>query len=45
MYQVENEYGNIKKDRVIEGDKYLEWAAQMALSTQTGVLWVMCKQS
>ncbi|KXG36088.1 beta-galactosidase 12 [Sorghum bicolor] len=45
LTQIENEYGNIKKDHKIEGDKYLEWAAQMALSTQTGVPWIMCKQS
>ncbi|KAF8759403.1 hypothetical protein HU200_010448 [Digitaria exilis] len=45
LAQIENEYGNIKKDHAVEGDKYLEWAAQMALSTQTGVPWVMCKQS
>ena len=45
IHQIENEYGNIKKDHKTEGDKYLEWAAQMALSTQTGVPWVMCKQS
>jgi len=45
IHQIENEYGNIKKDHKIDGDKYLEWAAQMALSTQTGVPWVMCKQS
>jgi hypothetical protein len=43
--QIENEYGNIKKDHATDGDKYLEWAAQMALSTQTGVPWIMCKQS
>uniref|UniRef100_K3ZQT2 Beta-galactosidase n=1 Tax=Setaria italica TaxID=4555 RepID=K3ZQT2_SETIT len=45
LTQIENEYGNIKKDHKTEGDKYLEWAAQMALSTQTGVPWIMCKQS
>uniref|UniRef100_A0A0A8YH38 Beta-galactosidase n=1 Tax=Arundo donax TaxID=35708 RepID=A0A0A8YH38_ARUDO len=45
LTQIENEYGNIKKDHVTEGDRYLEWAAQMALSTQTGVPWIMCKQS
>jgi hypothetical protein len=43
--QIENEYGNIKKDHITDGDKYLEWAAQMALSTNTGVPWIMCKQS
>jgi len=45
IHQIENEYGNIKKDHATDGDKYLEWAAQMALSTQTGVPWIMCKQS
>ncbi|ONM23189.1 Beta-galactosidase 11 [Zea mays] len=45
LTQIENEYGNIKKDHATDGDKYLEWAAQMALSTQTGVPWIMCKQS
>jgi hypothetical protein len=43
--QIENEYGNIKKDHITDGDKYLEWAAQMALSTNTGVPWIMCKQT
>lgn len=45
MLQIENEYGNIKKDHVTDGDKYLEWAAQMAVSTEIGVPWIMCKQS
>ncbi|BAF25717.1 Os09g0539200 [Oryza sativa Japonica Group] len=45
LSQIENEYGNIKKDRKVEGDKYLEWAAEMAISTGIGVPWVMCKQS
>nr|CAG30724.1 putative beta-galactosidase precursor [Hordeum vulgare] len=45
LAQIENEYGNIKKDHIVEGDKYLEWAAQMAISTNTGVPWIMCKQS
>ncbi|KAL5205953.1 hypothetical protein ABZP36_034162 [Zizania latifolia] len=45
LAQIENEYGNIKKDHAIEGDKHLEWAAQMAISTATGVPWIMCKQS
>ncbi|KAL6846042.1 hypothetical protein ACP4OV_023490 [Aristida adscensionis] len=45
LSQIENEYGNIKKNRVTEGDKYLEWAAQMALSTNAGIPWMMCKQS
>lgn len=43
--QIENEYGNIKKDHIVEGDKYLEWAGEMAISTNTGVPWIMCKQS
>ncbi|KAK1633099.1 hypothetical protein QYE76_007414 [Lolium multiflorum] len=45
LAQIENEYGNIKKDHITDGDKYLEWAAQMALSTNTGVPWIMCKQT
>ncbi|KAF7060272.1 hypothetical protein CFC21_067067 [Triticum aestivum] len=45
LAQIENEYGNIKKDHITEGDKYLEWAAEMAISTNIGVPWIMCKQS
>ncbi|XP_014757381.1 beta-galactosidase 12 isoform X2 [Brachypodium distachyon] len=45
LAQIENEYGNIKKDHITDGDKYLEWAAEMALSTNIGIPWIMCKQT
>uniref|UniRef100_A0ACD5XZP6 Uncharacterized protein n=1 Tax=Avena sativa TaxID=4498 RepID=A0ACD5XZP6_AVESA len=45
LTQIENEYGNIKKNHITEGDEYLEWAGQMAISTNTGVPWIMCKQT
>ncbi|KAL6601348.1 hypothetical protein ACP70R_044568 [Stipagrostis hirtigluma subsp. patula] len=44
LSQIENEYGNIKMNHTTEGDTYLEWAAKLALSTQVGIPWVMCKQ-
>jgi hypothetical protein len=27
-----------------EGTKYIDWAAKMAVKTDTGVPWIMCKQ-
>jgi hypothetical protein len=27
-----------------EGTRYIEWAAKMAVKTDTGVPWIMCKQ-
>ena len=43
--QIENEYQNIQKSFGEEGLQYVEWAAKMAVGLQTGVPWVMCKQT
>ena len=28
-----------------EGTKYINWAAQMAIGTNIGIPWIMCKQT
>ncbi|XP_057529254.1 beta-galactosidase 3-like [Amaranthus tricolor] len=43
LSQVENEYGKLRMKLGQEGYNYMNWAAHMALSTQTGVPWTMCK--
>ncbi|KAH6828005.1 beta-galactosidase 8 [Perilla frutescens var. hirtella] len=45
LSQIENEYGNIDWEYGAAGKSYINWAAQMATSTNTGVPWVMCQQS
>ncbi|XP_051131828.1 beta-galactosidase-like [Andrographis paniculata] len=44
MSQIENEYGPIEWEIGAPGKAYTAWAAKMAVSTNTGVPWVMCKQ-
>ncbi|KAG6597280.1 Beta-galactosidase 9, partial [Cucurbita argyrosperma subsp. sororia] len=44
MLQVENEYGNIESSFGKRGQKYIKWAAEMALGLGAGVPWVMCQQ-
>ena len=43
--QIENEYQNIEAAFKEKGTSYVQWAAKMAVDLQTGVPWVMCKQS
>ncbi|XP_074295162.1 beta-galactosidase 3-like isoform X1 [Silene latifolia] len=43
LSQIENEYGNLRSHLGQEGYNYMSWAAKMAVSTQTGVPWTMCK--
>lgn len=43
--QIENEYGNIQSDYGPRAKPYVEWAAAMATSLDTGVPWVMCQQA
>ncbi|XP_057542581.1 beta-galactosidase 3-like [Amaranthus tricolor] len=43
LSQIENEYGKLRMKLGQEGYNYMSWAAHMALSTQTGVPWTMCK--
>lgn len=45
VWQIENEYGNIQGHYGQAGKRYMLWAAQMALALDTGVPWVMCRQT
>ncbi|KAL2938303.1 Beta-galactosidase 8 [Bienertia sinuspersici] len=45
LSQIENEYGNIDSHYGSAGKSYIKWAANMALSLDTGVPWVMCQQA
>ncbi|KAI3450543.1 hypothetical protein Pfo_007208 [Paulownia fortunei] len=45
LSQIENEYGNIEWEYGASANTYIDWAAQMATSTNTGVPWVMCQQN
>ncbi|KAF3324950.1 beta-galactosidase 11-like isoform X1 [Carex littledalei] len=43
-FKVENEYSNIAATFDGNGTEYVQWAANMAHSTNIGVPWIMCKQ-
>ncbi|KAM5584077.1 beta-galactosidase 8 [Rosa sericea] len=45
LSQIENEYGNIDKAYGPAAKTYIKWAANMAVSLDTGVPWVMCQQA
>ncbi|XP_059656330.1 beta-galactosidase 6 isoform X2 [Cornus florida] len=45
LSQIENEYQNVEAAFKEKGPSYVRWAAEMAVGLQTGVPWVMCKQS
>ncbi|XXG74073.1 hypothetical protein AAC387_Pa07g2886 [Persea americana] len=45
LAQIENEYGNIDSAYGSAAKSYINWAATMATSLDTGVPWVMCQQS
>lgn len=45
LSQIENEYGNIDSAYGSAAKSYINWAATMATSLNTGVPWVMCQQS
>ncbi|XLR42332.1 hypothetical protein S83_026992, partial [Arachis hypogaea] len=45
LSQIENEYQNVERSFGVGGPQYVQWAAKMALSLDTGVPWVMCKQT
>ncbi|KAG8387699.1 hypothetical protein BUALT_Bualt02G0048400 [Buddleja alternifolia] len=45
LSQIENEYGNIDSAYGNSAKTYINWAATMATSLDTGVPWVMCQQS
>ncbi|CAL4893696.1 unnamed protein product [Urochloa decumbens] len=42
--QIENEYQMVEPAFGSSGPRYVRWAAAMAVSLQTGVPWMMCKQ-
>ncbi|KAL5557960.1 hypothetical protein UlMin_034171 [Ulmus minor] len=44
LSQIENEYGAVAKELGAAGSNYVNWAAKMAVSLDTGVPWVMCKE-
>ncbi|KAK3152512.1 hypothetical protein QOZ80_2BG0159990 [Eleusine coracana subsp. coracana] len=44
MAQVENEFGPMESVVGSGAKPYANWAAKMAIATNTGVPWVMCKQ-
>ncbi|XP_021300055.1 beta-galactosidase 16-like [Herrania umbratica] len=43
--QIENEYQLVEPAFHEKGPPYVKWAAEMAVGLQTGVPWMMCKQS
>ncbi|XP_074285017.1 beta-galactosidase 8 [Silene latifolia] len=45
LSQIENEYGNIDSAYGSAAKSYIKWAANMAVSLDTGVPWVMCRQA
>ncbi|XP_058756150.1 beta-galactosidase-like [Vicia villosa] len=44
LSQIENEYGPVEWEIGAPGKAYTKWFSQMALSLNTGVPWIMCKQ-
>ncbi|KAL7098178.1 hypothetical protein ACP275_09G001000 [Erythranthe tilingii] len=44
LAQVENEYGFYESAYGEGGKRYAQWAANMAVSQNTGVPWIMCQQ-
>ncbi|XP_023523717.1 beta-galactosidase 16-like isoform X1 [Cucurbita pepo subsp. pepo] len=44
LSQIENEYSMVEASFHEKGPPYVKWAANMAVSLQTGVPWTMCKQ-
>ncbi|WJX36395.1 hypothetical protein P8452_24277 [Trifolium repens] len=45
LAQIENEYGDVMSHYGEAGNAYINWCAQMALSQNVGIPWIMCKQS
>uniref|UniRef100_A0A0D3GI21 Beta-galactosidase n=1 Tax=Oryza barthii TaxID=65489 RepID=A0A0D3GI21_9ORYZ len=44
LAQVENEYGPMESVMGSGAKSYVDWAAKMAVATNAGVPWIMCKQ-
>ena len=45
LCQIENEYGNVQESYGPAAKTYVNWAASMATSLDTGVPWIMCQQA
>ncbi|OWM80414.1 hypothetical protein CDL15_Pgr019694 [Punica granatum] len=45
LSQIENEYNHVQRAYRDAGDRYVQWAGNMAEGTKTGVPWIMCKQT
>ncbi|XVE93849.1 hypothetical protein REPUB_Repub01dG0230300 [Reevesia pubescens] len=45
LSQIENEYNTIQLAFRELGDSYVQWAGNMAVGLNTGVPWIMCKQT
>ncbi|KAH7670360.1 Beta-galactosidase protein [Dioscorea alata] len=45
LTQIENEYGNVQGSYGQGGERYMKWAAGMALGLGAGVPWIMCRQT
>ncbi|KAL5820147.1 hypothetical protein ACOSQ4_023989 [Xanthoceras sorbifolium] len=45
LSQIENEYQNVEAAFGEKGPSYVVWAAKMAVQLDTGVPWMMCKQT
>ncbi|KAL3744635.1 hypothetical protein ACJRO7_013837 [Eucalyptus globulus] len=45
LAQIENEYGNVMSAYGDAGKAYIDWCANMAVSQDIGVPWIMCQQS
>uniref|UniRef100_A0A7N0VC10 beta-galactosidase n=1 Tax=Kalanchoe fedtschenkoi TaxID=63787 RepID=A0A7N0VC10_KALFE len=44
LSQIENEYGNVWDSYGDAGKAYIDWCANMAVSQNIGVPWIMCQQ-
>ncbi|KAJ8422382.1 hypothetical protein Cgig2_012098 [Carnegiea gigantea] len=45
LAQIENEYGNVMGPYGDAGKAYLNWCANMAVSQNVGIPWIMCQQN
>jgi len=43
--QIENEYTTVQQAYKEHDTRYVQWAGNMAVGLDTGVPWIMCKQS
>ncbi|MED6208636.1 hypothetical protein PIB30_047173 [Stylosanthes scabra] len=45
LSQIENEYNSVQQAYKEHGTTYVHWAGNMAVGLNTGVPWIMCKQT